>query len=70
MKTALVFDPILWGGRDVGDNSQFYKEAEILREYTDDRGRELVDVRFLHDDRVSYGHFADGLKPVESVATI
>lgn len=61
-KRRIVFDPTLWGGRDSGDNSQFWKPAIILREYRDNEGRELADVRFDHDGRVSRGHFVDGMK--------
>lgn len=57
MSTAIVFDPKLWGGRDVGDNSQFWKEAEILHIYRTRYGEEVADVRFLHDGRISRGHF-------------
>lgn len=52
-----VFDPTLWQGKDVGDNSQFWKHAEVIRVYCDREGRLLADVRFLHDNRISKGHF-------------
>lgn len=63
----LVFDPKLWGGKDKGDNSQFWKEAEILRTYhrppsAYSSGGELADVRFLHDGRTSRGHFTNCMK--------
>ena len=60
----LVYDAGLWGGRDQGDNSQFYKTAVILSEYVDSRGRLLADVRFDHDGRVSRGHFVDAMRDV------
>lgn len=57
-----VFDPLLWGGKDVGDNSQFWKNAEILRTYSTDDGEQVADVRFQHDGRISKGHFVFGMK--------
>ena len=60
--TVIVFDPKLWGGRDQGDNSQFWKPATLLRQYKDEYGRTLIDVRFAHDGRESRGHFLDGIK--------
>jgi hypothetical protein len=53
---ATVFDPVIWGHRDVGDNSHCWKEARVLRRYRRD-GLDLADVQFLHDGRVSHGHF-------------
>jgi hypothetical protein len=61
---AVVFDARLWGGRDVDDNSQFWKPATIVRTYWDSDGRLLADVQFDHDDRVSYGHFVDVMRDV------
>jgi len=55
----LVFDAKLWAGKDVGDNSQFYKEATILNMSDDGK---LADVRFHHSNRVSRGHFTYGMK--------
>lgn len=53
---ALVFDPKLWGHKDVGDNSQFWKPATIL--LVEGAGpRQTATVRFHHDGRVSRGHF-------------
>jgi hypothetical protein len=61
----LVFDAVLWGGKDTGDNRQFMKEAEILDRYLQREGYgELATVRFLHDGRVSRGHFVDCMEPV------
>jgi hypothetical protein len=61
---VVVFDARLWGGRDVGDNSQFWKSATIIRTYWDCDGNLLADVQFDHDDRVSYGHFVDVMRDV------
>ena len=58
-------DPIAWGGRDVGDNSQFWKLATILATYYVDGGRKVADVRFHHDQRISRAHFTDGIKPCD-----
>lgn len=53
-----VFDPRLWAGKDVGNNSQFFKPADILSRYKSHiDGKELADVRFHHDGRTSRGHF-------------
>jgi hypothetical protein len=50
-----IFDTTLWQGKDVGDNSQFWKEAVVLD--VERRGKDLVaTVQFLHDKRVSKGH--------------
>lgn len=57
-----VFDSKLWNWKDVGDNSQFWKDAEIISVYTTEDGKLLADVRFLHDDRISTGHFVAGMK--------
>lgn len=54
----LVFDSKLWNGKDVGDNSQFWKPAKVVKVYRKD-GRLLGDVKFLHRDRISKGHFLD-----------
>lgn len=55
-----VFDPQLWGGKDVGDNSQFWMEAEVLKTYWLN-GNHVADVQFMHDGRESKGHFIDGM---------
>lgn len=68
MKTAIVFDPKLWNGRDVGDNSQFYKTADLLDIYIID-GDEVADVRFHHDGRVSRGHFVYALNHNQGLRT-
>jgi hypothetical protein len=63
---AIVFDSKLWGGKDQGNNSQFFKPATILEIYPygfDAHGRprneRLATVRFHHDGRISKGHFVD-----------
>lgn len=60
--TVLVFDPKLWGGKDKGNNSQFWKRAEILslRWY---KGNKVATVRFEHDGRESRDHFVRAMKP-------
>lgn len=67
----LVFDAREWGGRDVGDNEQFWHPATILevgpeRDPAGARYRDQVaHVRFEHDGRVSRGHFVSTMRPVE-----
>lgn len=61
-----VFDSKLWNGRDVGDNSQFWKDAEIISVYTTQNGEALADIRFLHDDRISCGHFVNAMQEVST----
>ena len=56
-ESLAVFDPELWGGRDKGDNSQFWKLATIENIWQDEHGRTLHDVRFDHDGHLSRGHF-------------
>jgi hypothetical protein len=58
-----VFDAAEWGGKDVGDNSQFVHPALILRRYTPfhSHGMELATVLFLHNGRVSSGHFTHAM---------
>lgn len=67
---ALVFDNVEWGGKDVGDNSQFWRPATILRTYRSrDRHADwLADVRFHHDGRVSRGHFTNCMEDYGRVA--
>jgi len=59
---VLVFDGLLWKGKDVGDNEQFWKPATILKVYRYGKSwwsRDWVaDVKFDHrPDRVSTAHF-------------
>jgi hypothetical protein len=61
IRRAEVFDARLWGGRDVGDNSQFWKWATVL-DVEGHGKRKTATVRFDHDGRVSRGHFVDGLR--------
>jgi len=58
----LVFDYKLWNGKDEGDNSQFFKPATILNIYTYYPAGELADVKFHHDNRISFGHFTNVMK--------
>ena len=58
--TALVFDTESWGFKDVGDNSQFWRLAEIWDvKKTTDTNDLVATVHFLHDGRVSHGHFVN-----------
>lgn len=63
---ARFFDPIAWGGKDVGDNDQFFLPAIVVRVW--DRGNpneELVDLKFDHrPDQISRGHFTDRIKEI------
>lgn len=60
MKTAIVFDSNSWSKTgDIGDNSSFWKKAEVIR-YRGD----LVDVKF-EDGKISNGHFKSGIKIIE-----
>lgn len=56
-ETWLVFDNVLWGGKDVGDNSQYWKWANVLSVEG-----ETARVRFAHDGRVSRGHFCKDMR--------
>lgn len=62
----LVFDAAEWAGRDVGDNSQFWHEASILKRYCSVRGDEYATVRFHHDGRISRGHLVDAMREAGS----
>lgn len=57
----LVFDDKLWNGKDVGDNSQFWKRARILSYHGHGADR-VATVRFEHDGRLSGGHFINAMK--------
>ncbi len=56
-----VFDPILWGGKDSGNNNRFFKAAIIL-EIDPPGPRQTAVVKFDHDNRTSRGHFTDGFQ--------
>lgn len=64
---AMVFDGKAWekAGGDKGDNSQFWKRAQILKIYWHDgivgSSDWLVDVKF-EDGQISNGHFLHGIK--------
>ena len=62
---AIVYDPKLWGPRDIGNNAHCWKLATILRQYKDKDGRKLVDVRFHYDGHVSHGHFEDVIREAD-----
>ena len=54
-----VFDNLAWSRQgDVGNNDCFYREAEVLQARVSRDHEVLLDVRFLHNGRVSRGHFA------------
>lgn len=68
---VLVFDPKLWGGKDRGDNSQFWKEATVIyiepKEFVKCGHKircRVATVRFEHDGRESPGHFIYGMRPL------
>lgn len=59
---VMVFDNLLWtqnGGDSETDN--FFREASVLRIYPP-----LADVQFLHDGRLSKGHFISGIRDIRS----
>lgn len=64
-KLKMVFDNVAWNGKDVGDNSQFWKHAVIVRRYFDSKGEELADVVFLESGRTSRGHIVAFMKDVD-----
>lgn len=64
-KKMFVFDADEWGGKDVGDNSQFYHPATIL-EVRWDRGMLVATIRWQHNNKLSKGHFVDSMVPVET----
>jgi hypothetical protein len=62
MERRIVFDSNSWQKTgDIGDNSQFYKPATVIRERTKD-GEVLLDVQF-DDGKASNGHFKRCTKP-------
>ena len=64
----LVFNHRKWNYQDVGDNSQFWEEAEILRKYRSDRGPKdeiLADVKFPNGN-ISTGHIVSMMKEIPS----
>lgn len=67
-ETVKVFDVQDWKSkRDVGDNSQYFKNAEILKIYWNDSllgsCAWVADVQF-EDGRISKGHFLHCIKKV------
>lgn len=63
-QTYNVFDGAAWYRLgDIGDNSCFWKAAEVISVYELDNER-MVDVRFIASGRVSRGHFTTSLRPL------
>jgi hypothetical protein len=61
---CLVFDDQDWMQKgDVGDNSQYWKEATILNVRKANCGRAVVDVQFDYG-RKSNGHFLRGVEKI------
>jgi len=61
----LVFDAQLWGGKDVGDNSQFWKTATIMEVHEHWSHREVATVMFHYDGRTSEGHFTSAMREID-----
>lgn len=61
---VMVFDNLLWE-RNGGDSrtDDFFREASVLHVYPE---LGLANVRFLHDGRISNGHFISGIKDIRS----
>lgn len=64
-----VFDGSSWQKTgDIGDNSQFYKEAEILLiyNYTSTFGTvdRVADVKWKHNGEISKAHFLSAIKTI------
>lgn len=61
-----VFDNVEWEKTgDVGDNSKFYRLALVGPSYYDHRDNiELADVLFLHNLRLSKGHFVASMRNI------
>jgi hypothetical protein len=57
---AIVFDPLLWDGKDSEDDD-FYREATILDIYKEDNVT-IANVKFHHDGRISRRHFVSLMK--------
>lgn len=65
-KEVMVFDDKLFGKSGDSKSDSFYRKAVILK--IDPRvwknKSQLADVKFLHDNRVSKGHFSDMFKEI------
>lgn len=61
-----MFDSRLWAGKDVGDNSQFYKPATIRALYKEQKDW-FADVLFHYDGFISRGHFVTGIRFLEQI---
>lgn len=66
MRKMLVFNSKKWNkaGGDVGDNSQFWEEAEILYAYSAFGEGELVAAVRWPDGTESRGHIISCMKPL------
>lgn len=63
-RLVLAFDSSAWSEHhDVGDNSIFYRPAEVVAEHTLKSGERVVDLRWLGGSHVSRAHFLHALKP-------
>jgi len=62
---VIAFDDILWNGRDIGDNSCFYKPATVVSTYLDHDKLLRVDIKFDHRDYISRGHFVSSLRRID-----
>lgn len=65
MVKRIVFNSKRWraAGGDIGDNSCFFEEAEILEEYYTNSGR-VADVCWP-DGSVTHGHFVSGMEEIQ-----
>lgn len=63
MLRMMVFDSKLWAGKDIGDNHQFWKEAEILS-LSGNGDDQIATVRFRYDNRISGGHYTNCMKHI------
>lgn len=63
-----VFDADEWGGKDdtVNGNGRFYHPAEIvgLKPSQGWPGKQVATVRWLHNGRVTRGHFVDSMERI------
>lgn len=60
MKQRYVFNNLKWGGKDVGNNLQFWELADIVKEYRDPEGQILADVQW-EDGTITHGHFVNSM---------
>lgn len=63
---ARFFDSILWAGKDVGDNDQFFLPATVVGVQNQGTNVELVNLVFDHrPDVISRGHFSDNVREIK-----